>query len=162
MFITNANVANSILVKAVTDPEVSYDGISTFIVDPHADDGFELTHIWDSIARQPVRSHSMTFGFPKIDCSASRVWDGARRSKPSMGDESRRLRGRSRGGRKRNSGARRPRLRDRVCPTAVLQRKQGECLGLDPEAVHRDEKLIEIGEGTSQIQRLVLGRELSI
>jgi len=49
MFITNANVADSILVKAVTDPEAGYDGMSTFIVDPHEDDGFELTHIWDKM-----------------------------------------------------------------------------------------------------------------
>ena len=48
-FITNANVAGSILVKAVTDPDAGYDGISTFIVDPDADDGFEVTTIWDKL-----------------------------------------------------------------------------------------------------------------
>lgn len=47
-FITNANVAGSVLVKAVTDPGAGYDGISTFIVDP-ADDGFEVTTVWDKM-----------------------------------------------------------------------------------------------------------------
>jgi alkylation response protein AidB-like acyl-CoA dehydrogenase len=47
-FITNASVANSVLVKAVTDPGEGYDGISTFIVDPD-DDGFEVTTVWDKM-----------------------------------------------------------------------------------------------------------------
>ncbi|MFC4989851.1 MULTISPECIES: acyl-CoA dehydrogenase family protein [Saliphagus] len=47
-FITNASEAGSILVKAVTDPEAGYDGISTFIVDPD-DDGFEVTTIWEKM-----------------------------------------------------------------------------------------------------------------
>jgi alkylation response protein AidB-like acyl-CoA dehydrogenase len=47
-FITNASVANSVLVKAVTDPEAGYDGISTFIVDPD-DDGFEITTVWEKM-----------------------------------------------------------------------------------------------------------------
>jgi alkylation response protein AidB-like acyl-CoA dehydrogenase len=47
-FITNANVANSVLVKAVTDREEGYDGISTFIVSPD-DDGFEVTTVWDKM-----------------------------------------------------------------------------------------------------------------
>ena len=48
-FITNANVANSVLVKAVTEPGAGYDGISTFIVDPENDDGFEVTTVWDKM-----------------------------------------------------------------------------------------------------------------
>ena len=48
-FITNATVAGSVLVKAVTDPEAGYDGISTFIVDPTEDDGFEVTTVWDKM-----------------------------------------------------------------------------------------------------------------
>ena len=47
-FITNANVANSVLVKAVTDPEEGYGGISTFIVDPDQD-GFEVSTVWDKM-----------------------------------------------------------------------------------------------------------------
>ena len=45
-FITNASVAGSIVVKAVTDPEAGYDGISTFVVDPR-DEGFSVTTEWD-------------------------------------------------------------------------------------------------------------------
>ncbi|PSP72736.1 acyl-CoA dehydrogenase [Halobacteriales archaeon QS_3_64_16] len=48
-FITNASEAGSILVKAVTDPGAGYDGISTFIVDPRADEGFEVTTIWEKM-----------------------------------------------------------------------------------------------------------------
>jgi len=48
-FITNASVAGSVLVKAVTDPEAGYGGISTFIVDPEEDDGFEVTAEWDKM-----------------------------------------------------------------------------------------------------------------
>jgi alkylation response protein AidB-like acyl-CoA dehydrogenase len=48
-FITNASEAGSILVKAVTDPGAGYDGISTFIVDPREDDGFEVTTIWEKM-----------------------------------------------------------------------------------------------------------------
>ena len=48
-FITNASVANSVLVKAVTEPGAGYDGISTFIVDPNNDDGFEVTTVWDKM-----------------------------------------------------------------------------------------------------------------
>ncbi|PSP82110.1 acyl-CoA dehydrogenase [Halobacteriales archaeon QS_1_68_17] len=47
-FITNASVAGSVLVKAVTDPDAGYDGISTFIVDPE-DEGFEVTTVWDKM-----------------------------------------------------------------------------------------------------------------
>jgi len=45
-FITNASVAGSLLVKAVTDPDEGYGGISTFIVDPRNDDGVEITNVW--------------------------------------------------------------------------------------------------------------------
>ncbi|ELY43159.1 acyl-CoA dehydrogenase family protein [Natronorubrum bangense] len=48
-FITNASEAGSILVKAVTDPDAGYGGISTFIVDPRTDDGFEVTTIWEKL-----------------------------------------------------------------------------------------------------------------
>ncbi|MFB6187118.1 MAG: acyl-CoA dehydrogenase family protein, partial [Halobacteriaceae archaeon] len=48
-FITNASEAGSILVKAVTDSEAGYDGISTFIVDPNNDEGFEVSTIWDKL-----------------------------------------------------------------------------------------------------------------
>ena len=48
-FITNASVAGSAVVKAVTDPEAGYGGISTFIVDPRNDDGFEVTTEWEKM-----------------------------------------------------------------------------------------------------------------
>ncbi|MGM0397943.1 MAG: acyl-CoA dehydrogenase family protein [Halobacteriota archaeon] len=48
-FITNANVAGSVLVKAVTDPTAGYGGITTFIVDPAEDDGFEIANVWDKM-----------------------------------------------------------------------------------------------------------------
>jgi alkylation response protein AidB-like acyl-CoA dehydrogenase len=47
-FITNANVADSVLVKAVSDPGAGYDGISTFIVDPD-DEGFDVSTVWDKM-----------------------------------------------------------------------------------------------------------------
>jgi alkylation response protein AidB-like acyl-CoA dehydrogenase len=47
-FITNANVAGSVLVKAVTAPGEGYGGISTFIVDPD-DEGFEVSTVWDKM-----------------------------------------------------------------------------------------------------------------
>jgi len=48
-FITNASEAGSVLVKTVTDPGAGYDGISTFIVDPRTDDGFEVTTLWEKL-----------------------------------------------------------------------------------------------------------------
>jgi alkylation response protein AidB-like acyl-CoA dehydrogenase len=48
-FITNASEAGSVVVKAVTEPGAGYDGISTFIVDPRNDDGFEVTTVWDKL-----------------------------------------------------------------------------------------------------------------
>ena len=47
-FITNANVAGSVLVKAVTEPDGGYGAISTFVVDP-AEDGFEVSTVWDKM-----------------------------------------------------------------------------------------------------------------
>ena len=47
-FITNANVAGSVIVKAVTDPDAGYEGISTFIVDPE-DDGYSVSVEWDKM-----------------------------------------------------------------------------------------------------------------
>ncbi|WP_276273937.1 acyl-CoA dehydrogenase family protein [Haloarcula litorea] len=47
-FITNATVAGSVLVKAVTEPGAGTDGISTFVVAPE-DDGWEVTTVWDKM-----------------------------------------------------------------------------------------------------------------
>ena len=59
-FITNANVANSVLVKAVTDPDAGYGGISTFIVDPD-DDGFEVTTVWEKMGLNCSPTCEITF-----------------------------------------------------------------------------------------------------
>ncbi|ERG89916.1 MAG: acyl-CoA dehydrogenase [halophilic archaeon J07HX5] len=47
-FITNASVADTMLVKAVTDPDAGRDGISTFIIDPEQP-GVEITTVWDKM-----------------------------------------------------------------------------------------------------------------
>ncbi|WP_353633513.1 acyl-CoA dehydrogenase family protein [Halobacterium sp. NMX12-1] len=60
-FITNASVAGSVLVKAVTDPEAGYGGISTFIVDPEADDGFEVTTEWEKMGLNASPTCEITF-----------------------------------------------------------------------------------------------------
>ncbi|MCU4972461.1 acyl-CoA dehydrogenase family protein [Halobacteria archaeon AArc-m2/3/4] len=60
-FITNASKAGSILVKAVTDPDGGYDGISTFIVDPREDDGFEVTTVWDKMGLNASPTCEITF-----------------------------------------------------------------------------------------------------
>ena len=47
-FITNASVADTMLVKAVTDPDAGRGGISTFIIDPEQP-GVEITTVWDKM-----------------------------------------------------------------------------------------------------------------
>ena len=48
-FVTNASVADSVLVTAATDPDAGSGGISTFIVDPEADDGFEVATVLEKM-----------------------------------------------------------------------------------------------------------------
>jgi len=48
-FVTNASVADSVLVTAATDPDAGPGGISTFIVDPEADDGFEVATVLEKM-----------------------------------------------------------------------------------------------------------------
>jgi alkylation response protein AidB-like acyl-CoA dehydrogenase len=43
------NGTKQFMVKAVTEPGAGYDGISTFIVDPENDDGFEVSTVWDKM-----------------------------------------------------------------------------------------------------------------
>jgi len=59
-FITNGNVAGSVIVKAVTDPEAGYDGISTFIVSPE-DDGWEVTTEWEKMGLNASPTCELTF-----------------------------------------------------------------------------------------------------
>ncbi|MDS0293107.1 acyl-CoA dehydrogenase family protein [Halogeometricum luteum] len=65
-FITNANVAGSVLVKAVTDPGEGYDGISTFIVDPRNDDGFEVTTVWEKMGLNSSPTCELAFDDVRI------------------------------------------------------------------------------------------------
>ena len=85
-FITNANVANSILLKAVTDPEAGTDGISTFILDPDQP-GVEVTTVWDKMGlnASPTSSSSSTrCEYPNGACSARRAPAGTRPRQPSL------------------------------------------------------------------------------
>ncbi len=69
-FITNANIAGSILVKAVTDPDAGYGGISTFIVDP-PDPGFEVTTVWDKMGLNA--SPTCEIAFDEVRLPADRL-----------------------------------------------------------------------------------------
>jgi len=102
-FITNANVANSVLVKAVTDREAGYGGISTFIVDPEQD-GFEVVEVWDKMGLNASPTCEIKLDdvrvpedrllgeegdgweqtkFPRTDSSARRATAGSRRKRRS-------------------------------------------------------------------------------
>jgi len=225
-FITNANVADSILVKAVTDPEAGYDGMSTFILDPHADDGFEITKIWDKMGLHS--SPTCTFTLDDVRLPEDRLlgetgdgWtqtlktlDGGRISIAALST------GMAQGAyeaAKEYAGEREQfdqpiadfdAVRDMIVEMyrkterarlltrkAAWQYDRGESVTksaslakLDaseaarevaesaiqvlgghgymteyaPQRFYRDAKLMEIGEGTSQIQRLVVGGELSL
>jgi len=48
-FITNASEAGVLLLNAVTDPDAGFEDISTFIIDPQEDDGFEVTTVWEKM-----------------------------------------------------------------------------------------------------------------
>lgn len=63
-FITNANVAGSILVKAVTDPGEGVDGISTFIVT--LDDGVEVSTVWDKMGLNASPTCELQFDSVRI------------------------------------------------------------------------------------------------
>jgi alkylation response protein AidB-like acyl-CoA dehydrogenase len=224
-FITNANVADSVLVKAVTDREAGYDGISTFIVDPD-DEGFEITHIWDKMGLHS--SPTCTIVFDDVRIPADRLlgelgegWhqtlatlDGGRISIAALST------GMAQGayeaakayaGEREQFGQAISQF-DAVRDLLVEMYRKTECARLltrkaawkydrgesvttaaslakldaseaarevaesavqvlgghgymtdnAPQRFYRDAKLMEIGEGTSQIQRLVLGRELSL
>jgi Acyl-CoA dehydrogenases len=225
-FITNANVADSIILKAVTDPEAGYDGISTFILDPHADDGFEITKIWDKMGLHS--SPTCTFTLDDVRLPEDRLlgetgegWtqtlttlDGGRISIAALST------GLAQGAyeaAKTYAGEREQfdqpiaefdAVRDLIVEmyrkterARLLTRKaawkydrgesttnaaalakldaseaarevaesaiqvlggHGYMTEYAPQRFYRDAKLMEIGEGTSQIQRLIIGRELSL
>jgi alkylation response protein AidB-like acyl-CoA dehydrogenase len=225
-FITNADVANSVLVKAVTDPEAGEDGISTFILDPDADDGFEVTEVWKKMGLNC--SPTCEVVLDDVHVPADRLlgeegdgWaqtmktlDGGRISIAALST------GLARGayeaaseyaGEREQFGrpiAKFDAVRDmivemhrRIERARLLTREAAwrydegkpvtrasalakldaseaarevaedavQVLGgygyteeFAPQRFYRDAKLMEIGEGTSQIQRLVIGRELGL
>ncbi|WP_121742498.1 acyl-CoA dehydrogenase family protein [Natronorubrum halophilum] len=225
-FITNASEAGSVLVKAVTDPDAGYDGISTFIVDPREDDGFEVTTIWEkmglnasptceihledvrlpedrllggegegwdqtkktldggriSIAAlstglaQGAYEHAKTyskereqFGQPisKFDAIRDKIVDMHRKTERARLLTYRAARTYDKGepvtresalAKLDASEAAREVAEDAV---QVLG-GYGYTTDFAPQRFYRDAKLMEIGEGTSEIQHLVIGRELGL
>jgi alkylation response protein AidB-like acyl-CoA dehydrogenase len=225
-FITNANVAGSILVKAVTDPDAGHDGISTFIVDPDEDDGFSVTNVWEKMGLNSSPTCEIRFDDCRIPADrllgdegdgweqTLKTLDGGRISIAALAT------GLAQGAyeaaasyavereqfgqpiskfdairdtlvdmyrktdRARLLTYRAARTYDRgedsTLESSVAKLDASEAarevaedavqvLGgygytedFAPQRFFRDAKLMEIGEGTSQIQRLVIGRELGL
>ena len=224
-FITNANVANSVLVKAVTEPGAGYDGISTFIVDPDQD-GFEVTTVWDKmglnasptceIQLDGVRVHenrllgeegdgwtqtkktldggrisiaALSTGLAQGAFEAARDYatereqfdrpvskfDAVRDMIVSMDRKIERARLLThKAATTYSDGEDVTRLSSmakldasevarEVAEDAVqVHGGYGYTTDFPPQRFYRDAKLMEIGEGTSEIQHLVLGRELGL
>ncbi|GGL59788.1 acyl-CoA dehydrogenase family protein [Halocalculus aciditolerans] len=225
-FITNASVAGSILVKAVTEPGAGYDGISTFIVDPDEDDGFEVVTEWDKMglnasptceikftdcripedrllgeegegwdqtkktldggrisiaalstglaqgAYESAHDYSQEreqFGRPisKFDAVRDKVVDMHRKVErarllthkaATKYDEGETVNQESALAKLDASEAARE-----VAEEAVqVHGGYGYTTDFDPQRYFRDAKLMEIGEGTSEIQHLVIGRQLGL
>ncbi|MBX0321619.1 acyl-CoA dehydrogenase family protein [Halomicroarcula sp. F13] len=224
-FITNASVAGSILVKAVTDPGAGYDGISTFVVGPE-DDGWEVTTEWDKMglnasptcellfddcripedrllgaegegweqtlktldggrisiaalsvglaqgAFEAAKSYATEreqFGQPisKFDAVRDKIVEMDRKIERARllthkaatmydaGEDTTRM----------SSLAKLD--ASEICREVAEDAVQvlggyGYTTDFAPQRFYRDAKLMEIGEGTSEIQRLVLGRELGL
>ncbi|WP_265111012.1 acyl-CoA dehydrogenase family protein [Halosolutus halophilus] len=225
-FITNASEAGSVLVKAVTDPGAGYDGISTFIVDPDADDGFEVTTIWDKMGLNASPTCEITlddvrlpedrllgeegdgwdqtkktldggrisiaalstglaqgaydhakeystereqFGQPisQFDAIRDKIVDMHRKTErarllthkaATRYDEGQSVTQESALAKLDASEAAREVAEDAV---QVLG-GYGYTTDFAPQRFYRDAKLMEIGEGTSEIQHLVIGRELGL
>ncbi|WP_336344994.1 acyl-CoA dehydrogenase family protein [Halalkalicoccus ordinarius] len=225
-FITNASEAGSILVKAVTDPDAGYDGISTFIVDPREDDGFEVTTIWEKmglnasptceIALDDVRipedrllgeegdgweQTRKTLDGGRISIAALSVglaqgayeaaheysrereqfgqpiceFDAVRNMIVSMHRKTERARllthraadTYDRGEEVTRESALAKLDASEACREVAEDAVQvlggyGYTEDFAPQRFYRDAKLMEIGEGTSEIQHLVIGRELGL
>jgi alkylation response protein AidB-like acyl-CoA dehydrogenase len=225
-FITNASEAGSVLVKAVTDPGAGYDGISTFIVDPRNDDGFEVTTIWDKMGLNASPTCEITFDDVRVPedrllgaegegwKQTMKTLDGGRISIAAIST------GLAQGAYEAAKKYSKEReqfgqpickfdaIRDKIVDMerkverarllthkSAWQYDQGErvtkssalakldaseaarkvaedavqVLGgygytedFAPQRFYRDAKLMEIGEGTSEIQHLVIGRELGL
>ncbi len=224
-FITNANVAHSVLVKASTSPEAGHDGMSTFILSPD-DEGFEITTVWDKMGLNcspscEVRLNDVWIPDDRLLGAEGDGWkqthrtlDGGRISIAALST------GLARGGYEAaaeyagereqfdkpiaefdairdklvNMYRRIERARllthraacrhdhgDQVTAEAALAKLEAseaarevaqdaiQVLGgsgytedFSPQRFYRDAKLMEIGEGTSEIQRLVIGRHLEL
>ncbi|KTG10298.1 acyl-CoA dehydrogenase [Haloprofundus marisrubri] len=225
-FITNASVAGSVLVKAVTEPGEGYDGISTFIVDPEEDDGFEVTTVWDKMGLNCSPTCEISLDDVRIPeerllgeegegwKQTMKTLDGGRISIAALST------GLAQGAyeaAKQYSGEREQfgqpiskfdAIRDKVVDMyrkterarllthkAAVRYDAGERVSTEsalakldaseaarevaedavqvlggygytedfsPQRFYRDAKLMEIGEGTSEIQHLVLGRQLGL
>jgi alkylation response protein AidB-like acyl-CoA dehydrogenase len=224
-FITNASVAGSVLVKAVTDPEDGYDGISTFIVAPE-DDGWEVTTEWDKMGLNASPTCELLFddcripadrllgeegdgweqtlktlngGRISIAALSTGLAQGAFEAAKSYATEREQFdRPISKFDAVRDKIVEMDRKIERarlLTHKAATMYDQGEdvtrlsslakldaseicrevaedavqVLGgygyttdFAPQRFYRDAKLMEIGEGTSEIQRMVLGRELGL
>ncbi|WP_410765000.1 acyl-CoA dehydrogenase family protein [Haloferax sp. DFSO60] len=225
-FITNANVAGSVLVKAVTDPGAGYDGISTFIVDPKNDDGFEVTTVWDKLGLNCSPTCEISFD----DCwipedrllgeegegwkQTMKTLDGGRISIAALSvglAQGAYEHAKSYAGEREQFGqpiSEFDAIRDKLVSMyrktersrllthkAAVKYDQGNRVSLEsalakldaseaarevaedaiqvlggygyttdfaPQRYYRDAKLMEIGEGTSEIQHLVIGRQLGL
>jgi alkylation response protein AidB-like acyl-CoA dehydrogenase len=224
-FITNASVAGSILVKAVTDPGAGYDGISTFIVDPEAD-GVEVTNVWDKMGLNASPTCELQFDGVRIPEDrllgdpgegweqTKKTLDGGRISIAALSvgiaqgafeaareyatereqfdqpiskfdavrdmivemdrkiERARLLTHKAACRKDAGEDVRRlsslakldaSEISREVAEDAVqVLGGYGYTTDFAPQRFYRDAKLMEIGEGTSEIQRLVLGRELGL
>ncbi|MEF8784873.1 MAG: acyl-CoA dehydrogenase family protein [Haloarculaceae archaeon] len=224
-FITNANVAGSILVKAVTDPTAGYDGISTFIVDPDEDD-VEVTNVWDKMGLNASPTCELQFDDVRIPADrllgeegdgweqTKKTLDGGRISIAALSvglaqgafeaardyatereqfgqpigtfdavrdmvvemdrkiERARLLTHKAACTKDRGGDVRRlsslakldaSEIAREVAEDAVqVLGGYGYTTDFAPQRFYRDAKLMEIGEGTSEIQRLVLGRQLGL
>ena len=225
-FITNASVAGSLVVKAVTEPGAGYDGISTFLVDPEADDGFEVTTEWEKMGLNASPTCEIRFDDCRIpaDRLLGEPGDGWEQTKKTLDGGRISIAALSVGLAQGAFEAALEYAKEReqfgqpigefdavrdmlvemdrkierarlLTHKAATKYDQGEDVGrlssmakLDaseicrevaedavqvlggygyttdfaPQRFYRDAKLMEIGEGTSEIQRLVLGRELGL
>ncbi|WP_058996021.1 acyl-CoA dehydrogenase family protein [Haloarcula sp. CBA1127] len=224
-FITNASVAGSVLVKAVTDSEAGYDGISTFIVAPE-DDGWAVTTEWEKMGLNASPTCELQFddcripadrllgeegdgwaqtlktlngGRISIAALSTGLAQGAFEAAKSYATEREQFdRPISKFDAVRDKIVEMDRKIERarlLTHKAATMYDQGEdvtrlsslakldaseicrevaedavqVLGgygyttdFAPQRFYRDAKLMEIGEGTSEIQRMVLGRELGL
>ncbi len=225
-FITNASEAGSIVVKAVTEPGAGYDGISTFVVDPRNDDGFEVTTIWDKLGLNASPTCEIQFTDCRIpeDRLLGEEGDGWEQTKKTLEGGRISIAALSTGIAQgafeaaRGYATKREQFGQPISKFDAIRNKltemyrqterarllthkaavlydQGEdttmassvakldaseaarevsedaiqTLGgygyttdFAPQRFFRDAKLMEIGEGTSEIQRLVMGRELGL